>query len=33
MEEIINTHKIWWGILKGRDNSEDQGVDEKIILE
>jgi hypothetical protein len=27
------TTKVWWEILKGRDNSEDLDVDGRTILE
>jgi hypothetical protein len=32
MEEIRNTHKFWWGNLKGRNYSEAVNIDVKIIL-
>jgi hypothetical protein len=32
MEEMRNAHKILVGKPEGRDHSEDQGVDGKIIL-
>jgi hypothetical protein len=31
--EIRNTYKIFVGKLEGKDNSEDLGVDGKIILD
>jgi hypothetical protein len=33
MEEIRNVYKFWSANLKGRDPSENTGVDGKIILE
>jgi hypothetical protein len=33
MGEMRNLYKIWYENLKGRDHSEDRGIDGRIILE
>jgi hypothetical protein len=33
MKTIRNAYKYWTENLKGRDNSEDLGIDERLILE